>query len=64
MTEQRRYCVFKDRIIIKEGWWWVVRHSDGAVTKHKTHKEAQEYRHTINPNSKYVFDPVFEETVE
>ena len=49
----------KLRIIIKEGHKWVVRHSDGAVTKHRTIKEAKEYRHTIR-----VFDPFVEEIAE
>jgi hypothetical protein len=40
------------RIIIKEGNKWVVRHYDGAITKHKTFKEAKEYEHTV-----LVFDP-------
>ena len=52
MTEQHR-------IIIKEGSKWVVRHSDGVVTKHKTYKEAKEYEHTV-----LVFDPFVEETAE
>ena len=46
----------KIRIIYKEKNKWVVKHSDGHTTYHKTKKAAKEYEHTL-----LVFDPFFEE---